>query len=76
MPSSHDVPAVSGAHVPSVPPVFAAVHPWHVAVQAVLQQTSSTQCMLLHWESAVHGPPLPPAQVPKTGCLPGFAPTH
>jgi len=66
LPSLHAVPAVSGAHVPLVPPVFAALQPWHGAVQAVSQQTPSTQRPLAHSPSPVHGPPWATAQTPVT----------
>ena len=46
--ASGSVFAVTAAQVPFVPPVFAAVHAWHVALHAVLQHTPSTQLPLAH----------------------------
>jgi hypothetical protein len=43
------VPAATGPHTPSVPePWNAAVQAWQAPVQAVLQQTPSTQKPLAH----------------------------
>jgi hypothetical protein len=52
------VPAATGAHVPSTPPVLAAeqaLQPLH----AWSQQTPSTQNVLGHWSLPVHGEPVP-----------------
>jgi hypothetical protein len=47
---SGSVFAVTAAHVPFAPPVFAVLHAWHVPLQAVLQQYPSTQLPLAHSE--------------------------
>jgi hypothetical protein len=54
-------PAVMSAHVPSIPPVFAALHAWHVPVQAVLQQTPSVE------QKPVSQSPLTTHVCPTTG---------
>jgi hypothetical protein len=56
------VPAVTDAQVPSDEPVSAIVHAWQVPVQAVLQQTPSTQKPLAHWA------PSPPVHVAPLAC--------
>jgi hypothetical protein len=54
---SGSVPVVTGAQVPSVPPVFAAEHAMQVPVHAVLQQTPSTQLPFVHSALAEHVAP-------------------
>jgi len=59
-------PGTSLAQVPAVPPVLAAEHPRQVPVQALLQQTPSTQKAEPHWAAEVQAAPLarqvPPVQ--------------
>jgi len=54
-----EVPLVTAAQVPSVPPVSAAVQAWHEPVHALLQQTPSAQKPVAHWSAVVHGLPAP-----------------
>jgi hypothetical protein len=70
-------PAVVGAQVPLVPPVFAAEQALQAVVQALLQQKPSAQNPEAHWLAAVHAVPLalqvPPAQPthkPPVHCVP------
>jgi hypothetical protein len=54
------VPAMTGPHAPSAPAPFrAAEQAWQRPVQAVLQQTSSTQKPVAQSLPSVQGPPLP-----------------
>jgi alkaline phosphatase len=71
-PSSHASPAAFAAHVPPS-------HVKHEPVQAVLQQTPSTQWELVHWESAEQASPLgfPAAtQTPDIWWRPDVAAAH
>jgi len=52
-----DSPALRLAQVPSVPPVFAAVHAMHWPLQAVLQHTPSAQKPLTQSPPTVQGAP-------------------
>jgi hypothetical protein len=52
-------PSGIGAHVPSDCVVSDFAHAWHVPVQAVLQQTPSTQKPEVHWRPDVQAAPLP-----------------
>jgi hypothetical protein len=56
-PLGHEVPAVAFAHVPEVPPVWAALQLWQVPVQAVLQQTPDEQFPLKHASAEVQATP-------------------
>lgn len=48
-----------GPQSPSIPPpFFAAEHAWHAPVQALLQQTPSTQLPVVHSLPAVQVAPL------------------
>jgi hypothetical protein len=55
--ASGSVFAVTLPQVPFDPPVFAAVHALQAPVQAVSQQTLSTQFPLVHCVPAVHAVP-------------------
>jgi hypothetical protein len=58
-------PALMSAQVPSTPPVFAAVHAWHVPLQAVLQQTpSGEQKPVSQSPSTAHVCPTAASQAP------------
>jgi hypothetical protein len=59
------VPAVIAPQVPSAPlPFFVAVQAWQLPVQAVLQQTPSTQLPLRHWLPCEHAWPVVSTQAP------------
>jgi hypothetical protein len=54
------VPAMTEPQAPSAPvPFMAAEHAWQRPLQAVLQQTPSTQKPEVHWLAVVQGPPSP-----------------
>ena len=61
---SGSVDPVTFAHVPSDPPVFAAVHAWQVLEQPVSQHTPSAHCPLRHSPAPVHAPPSLALQTP------------
>jgi hypothetical protein len=58
------MPARSVAQVPSPAPVLAFEQPMQVPVQALLQQTPSTQAPLAHWLAPVQAPPVLVTHVP------------
>jgi hypothetical protein len=48
----------TGPHTPSMPvPFLPAEHAWQLPVQALLQQTVSTQLALMHSLLKLHDPP-------------------
>jgi hypothetical protein len=56
---SGSVPALMLPHVPSAPlPFFVAEHAWHAPLQALSQQTLSTQLPLWHWDAEEQVAPL------------------
>src|SRR6185436_14320956 len=65
---SGSVSAMIDAHVPSLPPVFAALHASQVPEQSVSQQTPSTQKLLLHWYEIWQAWPTPSPQVSPSNC--------
>jgi hypothetical protein len=57
---SGSAPALIAPQVPSAPcPFLTAEQARQVPVQALLQQTPSTQLPLAHWLPAPHAPPFP-----------------
>jgi hypothetical protein len=59
-------PSITGAQVPSGAPVLAFEQAVQVPVQALLQQTPSTQAPLAHCAPSVHPPPVTVRQMPPT----------
>jgi hypothetical protein len=62
------VSAVTGAHVPSSPPVFAALQDSQYPEQSDWQQTPSTQKLLAHWNESSQAWPMPSPHVRPSNC--------
>jgi len=61
---SGSVFAVTDPQVPFVPPVFAALHAWHVPLHVESQQNESMQLLLMHCVAIAHIAPLLASHAP------------